>query len=458
METPLPNIPPIGSRDEDVTMRDSPAAAVIDSAPIANPDTENGSAPSSTPRPSYTPQFSSASWILDRVKNDQGPSSSNLPTGSEAPRAEEEKKDVPNGQDGSSIRDTLAMPISPTHQPFGSVANMIAAGSQLIGMKRKREQGDEADDFTQNTMSLPMPAPPPAVKSSAVGTLSSVPSYSDTKCSKCDETILESHNPLIPCSRCSRLWHQECASSAIKEEDIQQASRFMCPSCLSIGVNDLTSHGTPYSQQQNEIERRRAKNLATLPDDVVPARAEHVGFWAGHTSDAALTEYFYGKKKTDVLNILSFCDQLKPQLLVDIMVSVAKKHPDLPMFDSPSWNAKAMSAISARAKHSHSGSGSRSATRIRHGHTVLESRVKHKHKASKKTIKITSIPQEEESPVMDFRDSLPPMWPKAGEGLYAKLSPEDEDRAFLLDENDEEAFSHFGVDKFGKQIAIPISA
>lgn len=89
---------------------------------------------------------------------------------------------------------------------------------------------------------------------------------------------------------------------------------------------------------------------------------------------------------------------------------------------------------------------------------MLESRVKHKHKASKKTIKMTSIPQEEESPLMDYRDSLPPMWPKAGEGLYAKISPEDEDRAFLLDENDEEAFSHFGVDKFGKQIAIPVSA
>lgn len=169
-----------------------------------------------------------------------------------------------------------------------------------------------------------------------------------------------------------------------------------------------------------------------------------------------LTEYFYGKTKTDVLNILSFCDQLKPQLLVDIMVSVAKKHPDLPIFDSPSWNAKAMSAASARAKHSHQ--SSRSAARLRHGHTVIESRVKHKHKTSKKTIKIAPIPLEEESPLMDYGDSLPPMWPKAGEGLYAKLSPEDEDRAFLLDENDEEAFSHFGVDKFGKQIAIPVSA
>ncbi|KAK4085321.1 uncharacterized protein Triagg1_311 [Trichoderma aggressivum f. europaeum] len=397
METPLPINLPIGPNDEDVTMRDSPATAAADPIPIVKADTEKECPPSSTPWPPYTPQFSSASWILDFMKNDQEPSHSSLPNGSEAaPQTGDESKDGSNGHDGSSIRDTMTMPISPTHQPLGSAANIIAA-SQLIRMKRKREQDEEADDFTQNTMSLPLPAPTPALTPSATDILRFVPSYTD--------------------------------------------------------ASDVINRRTGYSQEQSEMERRRAKNLAALPDDVVPAKEELVGFWPGHASDAALTEYFYGKTKTDVLNILSFCDQLKPQLLVDIMVSVAKKHPDLPIFDSPGWNAKALSAVSARAKHSHQ--SSRSATRLRHGHTVIESRAKHKHKTSKKTIKIAPIPLEEESQLMDYGDSLPPMWPKAGEGLYAKLSPEDEDRAFLLDENDEEAFSHFGVDKFGKQIAIP---
>lgn len=437
-------------------MRDSPAAAVVDPIPIVNVDTEKERPPSSTPRPSYTPQFSSASWILDLIKHDQEPSHSSLPNGLEAaPQAVGESKDGSNGHDGSSIRDTMTMPISPTHQPLGSAANIIAA-SQLLGMKRKREQDEEADDFTQNTMSLPLPAPTPALTSSATEILSFVPLYTDARCSQCYGSSSGSDNPFIPCSSCSRLWHQGCVSLTIEEGDIQWASRFMCPLCLSMNDSDVVNRRTGFSQEQNEIERRRAKNLAALPDDVVPAKEELVGFWPGHASDAALTEYFYGKTKTDVLNILSFCDQLKPQLLVDIMVSVAKKHPDLPIFDSPSWNAKAMSAASARAKHSHQ--SSRSAARLRHGHTVIESRVKHKHKTSKKTIKIAPIPLEEESPLMDYGDSLPPMWPKAGEGLYAKLSPEDEDRAFLLDENDEEAFSHFGVDKFGKQIAIPVSA
>lgn len=456
METLLPINLPIGQNDEDVTMRDSPAAAVVDPEPIVNADTEKKCPPSSTPQPSYTPQFSSASWILDLIKNVQEPLRPSLPNGPEAvPQTDDESKDVSKGHDGSSIHDTMTMPISSTHQPLSSAANIIEA-SQLAGMKRKREQDEEADDFTQNTMSLPLPAPTPALTPSATEILSFLPLGTDIRCSQCDGSSSDSGNPFIPCSSCSRLWHQGCVSLTIEEGDTQWASRFMCPSCLSMSGSDAMNRRTGFSQQQNEIERRRAKNLAALPDDVVPAKEELVGFWPGHASDAALTEYFYGKTKTDVLNILSFCDQLKPQLLVDIMVSVAKKHPDLPIFDSPSWNAKAMSAISGRAKHSHQ--SSRSTTKLRHGHTVLESRVKHKHKTSKKTIKIAQIPLEEESPLMDYGDSLPPMWPKAGEGLYAKLSPEDEDRKFLLDENDEEAFSHFGVDKFGKQIAIPVSA
>ncbi|KAL6873085.1 hypothetical protein J3F83DRAFT_760101 [Trichoderma novae-zelandiae] len=459
MEPPSPIILN-GSRDDDVVMRDPPAAAAVESHPIADPVTENALAPGSTPRPSYTPQFSSASWILSRMKDDEQPVNSSPLRGSEtATQTGDGGKDGSNEQRGSGVHDTLPMPLSPSHhQSFGSVADLIATGSQLIGTKRKREKGDDGDggddDFTQNTISLPIPAPTPAVMPAATETLLSIAlPGSDAMCFKCGKTSLGPQHPLIACGNCSKPWHQGCVSLTIKEEDLQQVSGFTCPSCLSMGDRDAT-HGAGH-RHQNETERRRAKNLAALPEGVIPAKPELVGFWAGQASDAALTEYFYGKKKTDLLNILSFCDQLKPQLLVDIMVSVAKKHPELPMFDSPSWNAKAMSAIAARTKHPHQ---SRSAKGLRHGHTVIESRVKHKHKVSKKTIKAAPISQEDESPSLDYQDALPPMWPRPGEGLYAKLRPEDEDRAFLLDENDEEAFSHFGVDKFGKQISIPVSA
>lgn len=270
-------------------MRDSPAAAVVDPEPIVNADTEKKCPPSSTPQPSYTPQFSSASWILDLIKNVQEPLRPSLPNGPEAvPQTDDESKDVSKGHDGSSIHDTMTMPISSTHQPLSSAANIIEA-SQLAGMKRKREQDEEADDFTQNTMSLPLPAPTPALTPSATEILSFLPLGTDIRCSQCDGSSSDSGNPFIPCSSCSRLWHQGCVSLTIEEGDTQWASRFMCPSCLSMSGSDAMNRRTGFSQQQNEIERRRAKNLAALPDDVVPAKEELVGFWPGHASDAAVS-------------------------------------------------------------------------------------------------------------------------------------------------------------------------
>ncbi|KFG87705.1 hypothetical protein MANI_112559 [Metarhizium anisopliae] len=55
-------------------------------------------------------------------------------------------------------------------------------------------------------------------------------------------------------------------------------------------------------------------------------------------------------------------------------------------------------------------------------------------------------------------DVLPSTWPKAGQGLYSKLPPETEDRAFLADDNDDESFSHFMVDNLGKPMIVSTCA
>jgi hypothetical protein len=49
----------------------------------------------------------------------------------------------------------------------------------------------------------------------------------------------------------------------------------------------------------------------------------------------------------------------------------------------------------------------------------------------------------------DSRESTPasPPYPKAGNGLMAKLGPDDEDMEWLVDENDFEAFSHVVYDE-----------
>jgi hypothetical protein len=158
-------------------------------------------------------------------------------------------------------------------------------------------------------------------------------------------------------------------------------------------------------------------------------------------------------KRTDLLNVLSFCDQLKPQLLVDVMVSVSKKHPDLPMFSSPDWNQEAPKDLQTNNQKRAPLTPSRS----RHGPSLLNSKAKQKIRTAtrpppKKPLKPSRLaaPAIEPPDVAVEDEDLPPNWPKAGEGLYAKLPPEIEDRKYLADANDGEAFSQFMVDKFGK--------
>lgn len=155
--------------------------------------------------------------------------------------------------------------------------------------------------------------------------------------------------------------------------------------------------------------------------------------------------------KTDMLNVLSFCDQLKPNLLVDVLISVSKRHPDLPMFDSPDWESQLLNP-------SRPVKASKQDDKPRHGHVLLNKAAKQKQKTTKKILKrtrvievITSAPEE------DNVNALPPTWARAGEGLYSKLLPETEDRSILVDDNDEESFSHFLVDGAGRQIMEPVS-
>lgn len=291
MEATFPAITPTESNDGDTIMEYPPVATITQPCPDISSRMEEPCSPVSISRPSYTPQFSSASWILDRLKTTQGPTSSNLPVFvRDAPQTSNGERSETDEKRDSSMSDTLPMPLLPNHPSFGSVENIMAANSHLVGLKRKREQQDEGDDFTQNTMSLPIPAPQPAVVLSTTATLSITPQNSYMMCSRCHQGSSASLSPLLPCGNCSQLWHQGCVStSTIKEEESQQPLKFTCPSCLGANEIEAMGHSKEEYQHQNELERRRARNLATLNGDAVPAKAEHVGFWAGQASDAAVS-------------------------------------------------------------------------------------------------------------------------------------------------------------------------
>jgi len=171
------------------------------------------------------------------------------------------------------------------------------------------------------------------------------------------------------------------------------------------------------------------------------------------------------KERTDLLNILSFCDQLHPHLLVDVMVSVSKKHPDLPIFDSADWQKSFHDSPDSQTERIKT--DSRPTGTLRHGHTVINPKARQRQKNAKRTLRrLILAPNEDDArPVEEAvkyededaeggEDALPPSWPKAGEGLYSTLPLETEDRTFLMDDNDDESFSQFMVDKAGNPIMV----
>ncbi|KAF4983254.1 hypothetical protein FZEAL_1292 [Fusarium zealandicum] len=423
-------------------------------APVANTATSN---PSSMEQLAYTHQFSSeTSVILNRIN-----ASSRKGNGEQIGTTAVQELDatVPIREPASStLQQTLQL--APGHGP-------ASWGSVHAGTKRKRDSSSEKADFTQDTIAFPWSDQAASLHQPGLGTQ---PQGQQVQCSKCEGSAHMSQNGLVTCTRCLSSWHQQCHSPTITGE-ATSASSFTCAACTADREESARLKGKSSQQRQYEIEKLRQKRLAALPRGVVPAKPALVGFGAGQAPDASVSptlcqgccqgynkvlltrpkkraEYFESMRKTDLLNVLSLCDQLKPNLLVDVLVSVSKRHPDLPLFSSPDWETQ--TPATARTHNI--------SNKPRHGHVLLSAKARPKHKTTKKILKrtrvievITSAPEEDE-------DVLPPTWAKADEGLYSKLPPEVEDREFLLDENDEESFSHFLVDGFGKQIMEPVGA
>ncbi|CAG7561528.1 unnamed protein product [Fusarium equiseti] len=295
----------------------------------------------------------------------------------------------------TNLKDTLSIP-TPTKQ-----GRSITVDSLNAGVKRKRDESSITVDFTQNTIPFSWKGPSPTRQV----VLQNQPTVQEVRCSKCDGA-----------------------------------------------AHTASLRGKVTQQRQQEIDRLRQRRLSNLPRGIFPAKPHLVGFGAGQAPHDSRAKYFETLSKMDMLNVLSFCDQMKPNLLLDILVSVSKRHPDLPIFDSPDWESQLLNGPRPTKTSKHD-------EKPRHGHVLTNKANKPKQKTTKKILKrtrvievITSAPEE------DNVNVLPATWARAGEGLYSKLPPETEDRSLLKDENDEESFSHFFVDGAGRQIMDPVGA
>ncbi|KAG5950219.1 hypothetical protein E4U53_005368 [Claviceps sorghi] len=366
----------------------------------------------SDPRRAYVPQFSASSaLILSRIRGMKAENKSRAPNGSPPSR-----RNSPCDDDllVSTFPSTVALPNGAAARDdcnaAGAYQHPIAAFSSKL--KRKRSPNCDIPDFTQNTMPFP---------SGKTSSTFAAPS--------------QSLQPLV----------------LVKDE-------FQSDARLPMSGNSLWEPG--------KMEFLQEPKLSPVADGTVSEKSELWGFRAGEASDAARTQYFMQKKRTDLLNILSFCDQLQPQLLVDIMVSVSKKHPDLPIFDSADWQRSLHDSPSSQTDPIKA--DPRPMGTSRPGHTVINPKARQRQRNAKRALRrlIQAQHEEEARPAEEEgekgaegaeeaeEDALPPSWPKAGEGLYSKLPLETEDRTFLTDDDDDESFSQFMVDRAGKPIMV----
>jgi len=162
--------------------------------------------------------------------------------------------------------------------------------------------------------------------------------------------------------------------------------------------------------------------------------------------------YFSSMKREDLISLLSLCDALQPHLLTDVLVSVSRRHPDLPIFNSPDW-ATPYQPPEPQQPRSQTGTPTQPPAAAS---PATKGKQKHKPATPKK---LAPAPpdrfqpadlNEEENPF-----AVPPSWPQMGRGFYSMLLPEVVDIHVLAEENGE-AFSHFGVDAEGKEVAAAV--
>ncbi|OAA48742.1 hypothetical protein NOR_01992 [Metarhizium rileyi] len=345
----------------------------------------------------YTPQFkSAAALILSRIRRTNDCFGSSKETSSRI-NNEIGKKGVVG-----ELVEPLTMPLSLDSAPSLRLATNTTHQEQIASvfssLQRKRKPEVEVPNFMQSTIA-------------------------------CPKSMIDSHFP---------------PSLAERDKSKTASGNLQVPGGLASEATDGTI---------------REARLSAITNGIAPAKAELLGFYAGLASDADRTQYFLGKKRTDLLNILSFCDQIRPQLLADILVSVSKRHPDLPIFDTPKWERPIPPPLGAQISAAVRSAGP--VGRPRHSHSVLNSKSRQGQKNAKKALKRLMMAQHNVEPSEDDdveEDVLPPGWPKPGGGLYSKLPPETEDRAFLADNNDDESFSHFMIDDLGKPMIISTCA
>ncbi|KAI0425221.1 hypothetical protein F5Y09DRAFT_322268 [Xylaria sp. FL1042] len=233
-------------------------------------------------------------------------------------------------------------------------------------------------------------------------------------CKVCTRGLSPNMNQIVFCDGCNFCWHQMCHDPYIDDAFVSDESRsWFCGRCMS----------------------KREKALAKKKTLV-----EHKGVsWASKSSDQR-RKYLTDIPHAQLVNIIMYSTEL---------------HPDLPIFPAQEPGAstkRGMQGLSAgsAAIAALPRADAKSSGPVNFNSTVSTPDTKAsdtggKSNAKRKGSAEAQIQAERESSI----DSIPPAWPKVGQGVLAGLDMNEED---LRDKNDFEAFSVTSYDSKGRKV------
>ncbi|KAI1136840.1 hypothetical protein F5Y05DRAFT_389246 [Hypoxylon sp. FL0543] len=471
---------------------EAPAAAVdaASSAQPAQPPAPKAASPapsttSSTGRPPYMPQFSAATqMILKRINSKPGSLSSALSSASSAVgKSSIEKSTFEDAKRRlvMNMNTSLTMPMptptptlkqSPPKQHTANTMRMpmndafqlrtpapakhaavVKQGTQTPkapaqkskakpqrGTKRKRgkdDDGDTSSSLTDLSETEGDAATASAKENQAVPTMTKFgrqvqkpaqynPSQQSARdaasaqkrkgygkrtteqalCKVCTRGLSLAANQIVFCDGCNCCWHQMCHDPYIDDDFVSNESRsWFCSRCLA----------------KRERHLARKKSLE--------------GFkgvsWATKSAEQKRA-YLSGVPHAQLVNIIMYSTEL---------------HPDLPIF--PAHEPRRGAAQGARPP-SYDSPRVKTDSNINVGPTHYSSKVStpDSHSVNTKTGKTGAVDQNQATRESST-DSVPPAWPKVGQGCLAGVEMDEDD---LKDDNDYEAFSVTTYDSKGKKI------
>ncbi|KAI0400673.1 hypothetical protein F4802DRAFT_476615 [Xylaria palmicola] len=471
------------------TAADAPPAAAQGVVPDAAPGAAPGAAPFSAPSPApsstssagprpYIPQFSAATqMILSRINSKPGSLSAALSSASSIAKSieksafEDAKRRLVMNMNTSL---TMPLPISKQAQPSTTnklfqtrtPATSSASGTAKPAVPKpaaakppsskqkgkaprgtKRKRGNENEDGTSSLSELSDSEMDAVAKAQAKATktksgrqVQKPTQFNPTDaagsqkrkhygkrtaeqalCKVCTRGLSPNMNQIVFCDGCNLCWHQMCHDPYIDDDFVNDETRsWFCGRCLS----------------------KREKALAKKK-----TLQEYKGVsWASKSADQKRV-YLRSIPHSQLVNIIMYGTEL---------------HPDLPIFPAQeSGTAVKRGGHSSSAGSATANSSSRGDPRPG-GPTAYTSAVSTPDaKASDTGVKPRTKRKgssevqglaERESSV----DSIPPAWPKVGQGVLEGLDMKEED---LRDKNDFEAFSVTTYDAKGRKMienGIPV--